>query len=43
MSMGSWYIIITKVYEQYKMNKAARAGRKDVLERAVGARRAPTA
>src|SRR4029453_9752287 len=24
MSMGSWYIIITKVYEQAKMNKAAR-------------------
>ena len=28
MSMGSWYIIITKVYEQYKMNKAARAAEK---------------
>ena len=25
MSMGSWYIIITKVYEQYKMGKQARA------------------
>ena len=24
MSMGSWYIIITKVYEQYKMGKQAR-------------------
>ncbi len=28
MSMGSWYIIITKVYEQAKMNKAARAAEK---------------
>ena len=42
MSMGSWYIIITKVYEQYKMGKHARAGGKDVLEGAVGAARAPT-
>ena len=25
MSMGSWYIIITKVYEQYKMNRQAKA------------------
>jgi biopolymer transport protein ExbB len=25
MSMGSWYIIITKVYEQYKMGRDARA------------------
>jgi biopolymer transport protein ExbB len=25
MSMGSWYIIITKLYEQYKMNSQARA------------------
>ena len=28
MSMGSWYIIITKVYEQAKMNKQARAAEK---------------
>jgi len=28
MSMGSWYIIITKVYEQYKMNRQARAAEK---------------
>jgi biopolymer transport protein ExbB len=28
MSMGSWYIIITKVYEQGKMNKAAKAAEK---------------
>jgi biopolymer transport protein ExbB len=28
MSMGSWYIIITKVYEQAKMNKAARQAEK---------------
>ena len=25
MSMGSWYIIITKVYEQYRMGRQARA------------------
>jgi len=28
MSMGSWYIIITKVYEQYKMGRQARAADK---------------
>jgi len=28
MSMGSWYIIITKVYEQYRMKRAARAAEK---------------
>jgi biopolymer transport protein ExbB len=28
MSMGSWYIIITKVYEQAKMNKQARDAEK---------------
>ena len=28
MSMGSWYIIITKVYEQYKMGKHAKAADK---------------
>ena len=28
MSMGSWYIIITKVYEQFKMNRQARAADK---------------
>jgi biopolymer transport protein ExbB len=28
MSMGSWYIIITKVYEQYKMGKHARTADK---------------
>jgi biopolymer transport protein ExbB len=29
MSMGSWYIIITKVYEQARMNKQARAAEKN--------------
>ncbi|MFO1323173.1 MAG: MotA/TolQ/ExbB proton channel family protein [Burkholderiales bacterium] len=28
MSMGSWYIIITKVYEQYKMNVSAKDAQK---------------
>ncbi len=28
MSVGSWYIIITKVFEQYKMGKQARAAAK---------------
>jgi biopolymer transport protein ExbB len=28
MSIGSWYIIVTKVYEQSKMNKSARAAEK---------------
>src|SRR4029078_5559349 len=28
MSMGSWYIIITKVYEQYRMGRQARAAEK---------------
>ncbi len=28
MSMGSWYIIITKVYEQFKMNRQAKAADK---------------
>jgi biopolymer transport protein ExbB len=28
MSMGSWYIIVTKVYEQHRMNKQARAAEK---------------
>ena len=28
MSMGSWYVIITKVYEQYRMAKQARAADK---------------
>ncbi len=28
MSMGSWYIIITKVYEQYKMGQQAKAAEK---------------
>ncbi len=28
MSMGSWYIIITKIYEQAKMNAQARAAQK---------------
>ena len=28
MSMGSWYIIITKVYEQAKMGKQATAAEK---------------
>ncbi|HEY3178178.1 MAG TPA: MotA/TolQ/ExbB proton channel family protein [Casimicrobiaceae bacterium] len=28
MSLGSWYIIVTKVYEQSKMNRQARAAQK---------------
>jgi biopolymer transport protein ExbB len=28
MSMGSWYIIVTKVYEQWRMNRQARAADK---------------
>jgi biopolymer transport protein ExbB len=28
MSMGSWYVIITKVYEQYRMGRQARAAEK---------------
>jgi biopolymer transport protein ExbB len=28
MSMGSWYIIITKIYEQYRMGRQARAADK---------------
>jgi len=28
MSMGSWYIIITKIYEQFRMNAQARAAEK---------------
>ncbi|TMG84732.1 MAG: MotA/TolQ/ExbB proton channel family protein, partial [Betaproteobacteria bacterium] len=28
MSLGSWYIIVTKVYEQYKMGRQARAADK---------------
>jgi biopolymer transport protein ExbB len=28
MSLGSWYIIITKVYEQYKMGRQAKAAEK---------------
>ena len=28
MSMGTWYIIVTKVYEQYKMGRQARAADK---------------
>jgi biopolymer transport protein ExbB len=28
MSMGSWYIIVTKVYEQYRMGRQARAADK---------------
>jgi len=28
MSIGSWYIIVTKVYEQYRMNASARAANK---------------
>jgi biopolymer transport protein ExbB len=28
MSMGSWYIIITKIYEQYRMGRQARAASK---------------
>jgi biopolymer transport protein ExbB len=28
MSMGSWYIIVTKIYEQYRMNRQARVADK---------------
>ncbi len=28
MSIGSWYIIVTKIYEQHKMGKAARSAQK---------------
>jgi biopolymer transport protein ExbB len=28
MSVGSWYVIVTKVYEQHKMGKAARSAQK---------------
>ena len=28
MSLGSWYIIVTKLYEQYRMGVAARSARK---------------
>ena len=29
MSMGTWYIIVTKVYEQHKVNQAARKAEKE--------------
>ncbi len=32
MSVGSWYIIITKVYEQYKMGNAGACGGQVVLD-----------
>ena len=37
MSVGSWYVIVTKVYEQAKMGGQARAGGEIVLARTVGA------
>ena len=41
MSIGSWYIIITKIYEQYKMGRQAReATRSSGRRRRSG--RAPT-
>ena len=40
MSMGSWYIMFVKVYEQYKLFKEARGGQGDLLDRPV---RSPTA
>ena len=36
MSIGSWYIIVTKIYEQYKLGRQAKAAEKIVLGRAVG-------
>ena len=36
MSIGSWYIIVTKVYEQYKMGSQAKDAEQEVLEGAVG-------
>jgi len=35
MSMGSWYIIITKVYEQFKMNRQAKAADKSFWKAAT--------
>jgi biopolymer transport protein ExbB len=35
MSMGSWYIIVTKVYEQYRMNRQARAAEKSFWKAAT--------
>ena len=37
MSIGSWYIIITKLYEQYKMGQHGRDAQEEVQEGAVGA------
>ena len=39
--MGSWYIIITKVYEQCEDERAGARRGQVILERAVGAARAP--
>ena len=36
MSMGSWYIIFTKLFEQRKLMKSAKAGGRDLLERRLG-------
>ena len=43
MSLGSWYIIITKIYEQAKMRTAGQGRPEEVLEGALGAagRRGP--
>jgi len=35
MSMGSWYIIVTKVYEQYRMNRQARAAERSFWKAAT--------
>ena len=43
MSMGSWYIIITKLYEQREDGAQASAAQQEVLERAARCRQAPTA
>ncbi len=37
MSVGSWYVIVTKVYEQAKMGAQARTAEKSFWKRAVGA------
>jgi biopolymer transport protein ExbB len=36
MSMGTWYIIITKIYEQYKVGRAAAKADKEFWNAPVG-------
>ena len=42
MSMGSWYIIITKLYEQSKMRRQATDAEKKFWKAAIGRARVPT-